>query len=683
MNPRPLLLPAAALAALVLLPAATPAQNTVAQDTLDVVATWAPLDPANLPQSRTVVDGETLRRRGATDLRSALLLVAGVEAVPGGDGGPAASVPALWGLREFDAFLLVVDGVPWGGAFVPDLPTVDLNDVARIEVVRGPAPVTYGATSFVGVIEVVHNAPGAGQSALAAGGSHGTVRGAAAFDLSPRARLSVDGACRRFDDDLAGADHGHARLRLQLPRGIAVDADATVLQQDPASPVGRVGNVLDPAIPVDANHNPADARLDRTRLALNVRRQGDVLDWVVSASHVKDDNIRGFLDEGAADDGSTPNASGYTQSRESTELYARAFHRFDLAADLGLAVGGDALFGKGDQESRNFRYYAPLDGRRLQASTDGVPVEDTEFEAERTFLGVFAEADWHPARDWTVLAGLRLNRVDETREGEAEIGGVDTPATVKADDTRLGGRLGISWRAWQRTADELVVYANARDTFKPAAIDFGPEAEVDPLEPETARSYEVGARATVAGGRLDLDASAFHMDMENLVVATSTGGLPSLQNAGTQRFRGVELEAVGRLDAHWRTTATWAWHEAVFREFVQDFGGVPTDLSGHVLELAPRHLASLGLGWQGCGWHAEAVACYVGARWLNRRNTAEAEAYTTVDASVGRSVGRWDLWVAGRNLSDRRDPVAESELGEGQYYRLPGVAFEGGAALHF
>ena len=60
------------------------------------------------------------------------------DIAPGGDGGPASSVPEFWGLREFDAFLLVVDGVPWGGAFNPDLSTISVKDVARIEVMRGP-----------------------------------------------------------------------------------------------------------------------------------------------------------------------------------------------------------------------------------------------------------------------------------------------------------------------------------------------------------------------------------------------------------------------------------------------------------------------------------------------------------------------------------------------------------------
>ena len=57
-----------------------------------------------------------------TDLAGVVALVSGVEAPPGGDAGPASAVPSLLGLHEFDAFLLGVDGVPWGGAFNPSIP---------------------------------------------------------------------------------------------------------------------------------------------------------------------------------------------------------------------------------------------------------------------------------------------------------------------------------------------------------------------------------------------------------------------------------------------------------------------------------------------------------------------------------------------------------------------------------
>src|SRR4030095_12279146 len=127
---------------------------------VEVTATRMPESPDDVPASIEVITGQELEDRGATDLRSALALATGVDVAPGGDNGPAASVPEFWGLQEFDAVLLVVDGVPWGGAFNPALTTLDLHDVERIEVLRGAAPVMYGATSFVGVIHVIHNAGG-------------------------------------------------------------------------------------------------------------------------------------------------------------------------------------------------------------------------------------------------------------------------------------------------------------------------------------------------------------------------------------------------------------------------------------------------------------------------------------------------------------------------------------------
>src|SRR5262245_31102148 len=131
-----------------------------------------------VPASIEVITGEELSAWGATDLRSALALAAGLDVAPGGDGGPAASVPEFWGRKAFDAFLLLGDGVPWGGAFNPATATVDLQDVQRIEVLRGPAPVTYGATSFVGVIHVVHKDVGTRRTSVSASaGSHGSGAG--------------------------------------------------------------------------------------------------------------------------------------------------------------------------------------------------------------------------------------------------------------------------------------------------------------------------------------------------------------------------------------------------------------------------------------------------------------------------------------------------------------------------
>ncbi|TLY78994.1 MAG: hypothetical protein E6K49_04615, partial [Gammaproteobacteria bacterium] len=175
-----------------------------------------------LPATVTVVGGDSLRDRGAGDLRTALALVAGVDAPPGGDAGPASSVPSLWGLHEFDAFLLVVDGVPAGGAFNPALPTLDLHDVDRIEVMKGAAPVMYGATSFVGVIQVVRRAAGSSdQQALISAGGHDSWSGDVSLSLpavgSFRESLLLDGQRMRLSDPRAGVDAGHVLYRSSAP----------------------------------------------------------------------------------------------------------------------------------------------------------------------------------------------------------------------------------------------------------------------------------------------------------------------------------------------------------------------------------------------------------------------------------------------------------------------------------
>jgi outer membrane receptor protein involved in Fe transport len=74
---------------------------------------------------------------------------------------------------------------------------------------------------------------------------------------------------------------------------------------------------------------------------------------------------------------------------------------------------------------------------------------------------------------------------------------------------------------------------------------------------------------------------------------------------------------------------------------------------------------------------------YVGSRYLNKRNTALAEDYATLAALVGYRRGRYEVRASGRNLSDRRDPVAESELGHAQYYRLFPRQLEVAATVRF
>src|SRR4029078_4690709 len=153
---RPLTL-VVAIAAAIHAPAILAAEELA---TIEVTTSKLAEPVAQTPAMVSVISGEELRAPRAVDLRTALSLVAGVDIAPGGDAGPAASGPGMWGLREFDAVLLVVDGITSRGGVNEAMTTLDLTNVERIEVLRGAAPVMYGATSFVGVIHVIHRQPG-------------------------------------------------------------------------------------------------------------------------------------------------------------------------------------------------------------------------------------------------------------------------------------------------------------------------------------------------------------------------------------------------------------------------------------------------------------------------------------------------------------------------------------------
>ena len=187
--------------------------------TVVVTATRVPEALDQIPASISVVSGEELRFRDSHDMASALALVPGVEAPAGGDAGPSSAVPSFWGLHEFDAFLLVVDGVPWGGAFNPMITTLDQNDVQRVEVLKGSAPVMFGATSFVGVVQELHYPAGQAANELnLAYGNYGSARGWGSFVLPQIGDYKQSPGDRRREPGLRRQAGGRVRRQGAVSR---------------------------------------------------------------------------------------------------------------------------------------------------------------------------------------------------------------------------------------------------------------------------------------------------------------------------------------------------------------------------------------------------------------------------------------------------------------------------------
>jgi outer membrane receptor protein involved in Fe transport len=673
------------------LPASAAGPVSQEVEMLVVSATKLPSDLESLPASVTVVNGDEARSRGARDLRTALSLVAGVDIAPGGDAGPAGAVPALWGLREFDAFLLVVDGIPYGGTFNPALATLTLDDVERIEVLRGPAPVMYGATSFVGVIYVVRYAAGETPTRVdLAGGTPGTGLATLTTNLpqlgSLRQSISLSGETRDYSQDRSGVERGHLLYRAAADTGLGLvqfDVDATALRQDPYSPHPREGGGLSPRFPLDANVNPTDARQDQDRVQANLRLAHSLGSgqWITTASYAYTSarNTRGFLREDFATDGVTSNADGFRQDVHTTDLYFDSYFAPEPAGRVSWLIGLDWMYGNGSQQSSNFEYAVLPDGSNAPDSHDLPIDESTRLNDRRSFGGLYAQADWRVTDRWLVQAGLRLNLTDEHRDGRvvdnhAPPGTPPEKAGDSQSNTRASGVLGTSYRLWGAAGNSVTAFADYRDTFKPAAVDFGPEAEGRILEPETATAWEAGLKGRHSDGRIDWEMSYFDMDFNNLVIRENVAGLPALANAGGERFRGFEAEVNYHIAPDLRIAATYAHHDATFTDYARlTPDGSLQQLKGNTLELSPNDLAAAGIVYSPSqGFEASAVANYVGSRYLNKGNTAVADAYVVLDAGVGYRFGQWRVRVDGYNLTDERDPVAESEIGDAQFYTLPG-----------
>ncbi len=646
---------------------------------VEVVATQLPEVPHDVPASIEVLSGDDLRNSGAVTLQDALSLASGVVVAPGGDSGPAGSVPEFWGLREFDAFLLVVDGVPWGGAFNPALTTLSLHDVDRIEILRGSAPVTYGATSFVGVIHVVHRSGAASKNEFSLrGGSFGS--GAAAIDMnvpmaSWKSRLTADLERRGFQDDRTSYSRGHTLWRSERSvNGVrtAFGADLNLLRQSPASPSPRQGSSIS-MVPLDANYNPANAFANENRMAFSFDHSRPLKEtqWSTSASYTFSGQrqFRGFL---TSLQSPTANAAGFRENIDINDLYVDSHLTFPARRGIQFSFGSNFLFANGEGRGAVFNYSTPLSGAAATAVPEPTNL-NLDSESRRQFFGAYLLSEWKPAERVTLSSGLRLNVTNE-RRGEG----------AGTTNTRPSGSVGGIFSAWENGANHVRFFVDYRNTFKPAAFDFSLAENEGVLAPETAQSYETGIKTRSYRGRLDLEASVFRMDFNNLVTATSVDGIPALINSGKTRFRGLDTAADIRLLHEVSARMSYSYHDGKFVDFVQDYDGIPTQLSGNRFEMSARHLASAGIVVAPAeGVTADIVVRYNGDRYLDKRNRALAPAFTTMDAGIGYRWSRWEFRIDGRNLSDRRDAVSESELGESQYYRMTGRRLDAGFSLRF
>ncbi len=205
-----------------------------AYDRVVVSASRVGQNPLDAPSSVSVLTAEDIRLSGALNLPDLFRRVAGMNVMSMAGGHSDISMRGF--NRELNNKVLVlIDGRSTyldfaGTTFFQSLPIV-LEEIDRIEIIRGPGSSTYGANAVTGVIHIITRSPGEGQQiAVLDHGTLGVARGAAvasgkAGPTSYRLSAGFDrhGRWAKASDAIVNAD---GDLRLEQPlRPFFLDQD--------------------------------------------------------------------------------------------------------------------------------------------------------------------------------------------------------------------------------------------------------------------------------------------------------------------------------------------------------------------------------------------------------------------------------------------------------------------------
>ncbi len=119
-----------------------------------VTATRAPTELREIGQSLTLITAEDIEAQGARDVLQVLETVPGLNVARTGSFGGTGSVFVRGGESDFN--LVLIDGVQVnqpGGTF--DFADLTTTNIERIEIVRGPSSVLYGADAMTSTIHII------------------------------------------------------------------------------------------------------------------------------------------------------------------------------------------------------------------------------------------------------------------------------------------------------------------------------------------------------------------------------------------------------------------------------------------------------------------------------------------------------------------------------------------------
>ena len=141
-----------------------------------VTASRGAQSPLDAPNSTTIITRQDIRLSGHTRIPELLRRVAGMDIIEMTGGEEDVSMRGF-NSRQANKLLVLVNGRSLfndilGSTFWETF-TIDVDQIERIEVVRGPGSALYGADAFAGVVNIITIAPGEGKTGFRVGAGDG------------------------------------------------------------------------------------------------------------------------------------------------------------------------------------------------------------------------------------------------------------------------------------------------------------------------------------------------------------------------------------------------------------------------------------------------------------------------------------------------------------------------------
>lgn len=208
----------------------------------------------------------------------------------------------------------------------------------------------------------------------------------------------------------------------------------------------------------------------------------------------------------------------------------------------------------------------------------------SDFDENRYYINLFSEAQIQLSKKIHIDIGLNLNHTAYQLDDNHLSGSQDQSGDY-GFDLILSPKIGLNFQA----KDDKMFFASISHGFSPPKLEetLLPDGLINTnIKPETGWNYEIGSRGKIIKGIFNYEVSIYLMDIENLLVARRTGDDQFIGvNAGNTIHKGIEIglnyfilkkEAVQLSHSNSISLNDFSFRD--FQDLEEDFSG--NDLTG-------------------------------------------------------------------------------------------------------